>query len=236
MERRSLFMDWKTMLLQRPYHPKWSTELIQALPKFQGHFLQKETKWWFERRNSGCRVYDDLFVERWQKCAGFRALPINTALSCSPDLLDRTLHNFPVWQESTYIKQTKWRNACREHQRGKRWLPDDWSLPGAGSCELGRGTWAPLPSPCGVHVCSGAQEHCSPQTIQWLQKPQLLPGLQPQTQRRPASRWEFWQGSSCLSKEAIQEEFGSRKHRCIRLSEVSQTEDKYWMISLICET
>lgn len=93
------------MLLQRPYHPKWSTELIQALPKFQGHFLQKETKWWFERRNSGCRVYDDLFVERWQKCASFRALPINTALSCSPDLLDRTLHNFPVWQESTYIKQ-----------------------------------------------------------------------------------------------------------------------------------
>ena len=34
----------------------------------------------------------------------------------------------------------------------------------------------------------------------------------------------------------MQEEFGSRKHRCIRLSEVSQTEKgKFRMISLIGE-
>lgn len=50
-------------------------------------------------------MYDDLSVERWQKCAGFKALPVNTTLSCSPDLLDRALNNFPVWQENTYVKQ-----------------------------------------------------------------------------------------------------------------------------------
>ena len=48
---------------------------------------------------------DGRSVKRWQKCDGFKALPIDTILSCSPDLLDRALHNFPVWQESTYIKQ-----------------------------------------------------------------------------------------------------------------------------------
>ena len=132
-------MDCKTILLQRPDHPKWSTEVIQALSKFQGHFLQKETKWWFERRNSGCRVYDDLSLERWQKCAGFRALPINTALSCSPDLLDRTLHNFPVWQESTYIKQRQSEETPVMNIKGGRGGSRMTSLPGAGSCELGAG-------------------------------------------------------------------------------------------------
>ena len=38
--------------------------------------------------------------------------------------------------EYVYKTETKWRKPCHEHQRGKRWLPDDWSLPGVSSFEL----------------------------------------------------------------------------------------------------
>lgn len=132
-------MDWKTILLQCPYHPKWSTELIQALSKFQGHFLQKETKGRFERRNLGCRVYDDLCGEVAEVC-GLQNSAHKHCLILFPRSARQSPAQFPsLAGEYVYKTETKWRNACREHQRGKRWLPDDWSLPGAGSCELRAG-------------------------------------------------------------------------------------------------